>query len=125
MKDTKIEGDMADTDLFSPEELAMMSMADGIIDDVVVVHDRDELQQQYNAVSRLIAEGGERERQLRAIVHDLTFLANANQLQQSSLHEQTRSLARLVVSASERELQLKQSLDDFRALIGRRARNVM
>ncbi|MGI4730663.1 MAG: hypothetical protein ACRYFW_02810 [Janthinobacterium lividum] len=125
MKESKIQRDAADTDLFSPEELAMMSTADGIIDDVVVVHDRDELQQQYNAVARLIAEGGERERQLRAIVHDLTLLADANQLQQCSLHEQTRTLARLVVSASERELQLKQSLDDFRALIGRRARNLM
>ena len=126
MKDTKIEADSdIDADLFSPEELAMMSAANGLVDEVVVFHDRDELQAQYNAVARLIAEGGERERQLRAMVHDLTLLADANGQQQSSLHEQTRTLARLVVTASERELQLKQSLEDFRAVIGRRARTVL
>jgi hypothetical protein len=117
--------DGAAAELFSPEELAMMTAASGIVDDLVVTHDHEELQQQYNAVARLIAEGGERERQLRAIVHDLTLLADANQQQQSSLHEQTRTLARIVVSSSERELQLRQCLEDFRAVIGRRARQVM
>lgn len=127
MKDVKItEGRAgADADLFSPEELAMMSSAPGLIDDLVVTHTREELQQQYNSVARLIAEGGERERQLRAIVHDLTILADANQDQQCSLHEQTRNLARMVVSSSERELQLKQCLEEFRLVINRRARKVM
>lgn len=126
MKDERVQSEVeADADLFSPEELAMMTAADGIVDDVVVTHDHDELQQQYNAVARLIAEGGERERQLRAIVHDLTLLADANQQQQASLHEQTRTLARIVVSSSERELQLKQCLEDFRNVIGGRAKKVM
>ena len=128
MKNIRIEGEReadAAADLFSPEELAMMTGADGIIDDVVVTHDRDELQRQYNAVARLVAEGGERERQLRAIVHDLSLLADANQQQQCSLHEQTRTLARIVVSSSERELQLKQCLEDFRTVINRRAKQAM
>ena len=126
MKDEPIKGEVeAGAELFSPEELAMMTAADGIIDDVVVTHDPEELQQQYNAVARLIAEGGERERQLRAIVHDLTLLADANEQQQASLHEQTRTLARIVVSSSERELQLKQCLEDFRSVIGTRAKKVM
>ncbi|WP_010164987.1 MULTISPECIES: hypothetical protein [unclassified Sphingomonas] len=115
----------ADTDLFSPEEMAMMTAADGIIEDVIVTHDHEELQQQYNAIARLIAEGGEREQQLRGIVHDLTLLADANQQQQASLHEQTRTLARIVVSSSERELQLKQCLEDVRNVIGSRAKRVM
>lgn len=114
-----------DGNLFSPEEMAMMTAANGIVEGVVVTHDREELQQQYNAVARLIAEGGERERQLRAIVHDLTLLADANQEQHSSLHEQTRTLARLMVSSSEREFQLKQCLEDVRKVIGTRARSVV
>lgn len=127
MKDVKMKGreGEADADLFSPEEVALMTTANGIIDDVVVTHEREELQQQYKAVARLVAEGGERERQLRAIVHDLSILADANQQQHCSLHEQTRNLARLVVSSSERELQLKQCLEDFRRVINRRAKNVM
>lgn len=126
MKDEPITTEVeAESELFSPEELAMMSAAGGIVDGVVVTHDREELQQQYNAVARLIAEGGERERQLRAIVHDLTMLADANQQQQASLHEQTRTLARIVVSSSERELQLKQCLEDIRTVIGTRATRVM
>lgn len=126
MKDIRVESaDDATAELFSPEELAMMTAANGIVDGLVVTHDHEELQQQYNAVARLIAEGGERERQLRAIVHDLTLLADANQQQQCSLHEQTRTLARIVVSSSERELQLKQCLEDIRNVIGRRGRQIM
>jgi hypothetical protein len=126
MKNDPIEGEgAADADLFSPEELAMMTAAEGITDGVAVTHDREELQQQYIAVARLIAEGGERERKLRAMVHDLNLLADANQQQQASLHEQTRTLARIVVSSSERELQLKQCLDDIRSVITGRTRNVM
>lgn len=124
MKEAPIEraGDY-DPALFSPEELEMMRGAEG--DGGVEVHyDAAELQRQYAALARLVAEGGERERQLRALVNDLTILAKAND-QQRSYHEQTQNLARLVLASSERELHLQQCLEAVRSVALTRVRNVI
>lgn len=128
MNETPAENASSDgstANLFSPEELELMEDANGVAADQTMAPALDELQEQYNTVVRLVAEGGERERQLRAIVHDLTMLANANQQQHCSLHEQTLTLARIMISSSERELQLKQSLEEVRSVIGKRARTLM
>ena len=117
--------EVAAASLFSPEELELMGNANGVVPNQITVPALDELQEQYQTVVRLVAEGGERERQLRAIVHDLTMLANANQQQHFSLHEQTLTLARIMISSSERELRLKQSLEEVRSVIGKRARTLM
>lgn len=113
-----------DPDLFSPEELEMMRTADGVIDGMEVAHDAVELQRQYTALARMVAEGGERERQLRALVNELTMLAQANNHQQS-WHEQTQNLARLVLASSERELQLQQCLEAVRNVALNRVRNMI
>lgn len=113
-----------DPDLFSPEELAMMQEADGVVEDVRVQHDAAELQRQFNCVARLVAEGAERERQLRALVVDLTTMARSTKLQQSA-HEQTQNLAMIVMASSERELQLQQCLDTLRGVVMNRAKNVL
>ena len=125
MKQTPIEraGDY-NPDLFSPEELALMNGADGITDELSVQHDAAELQRQYTALARMVAEGGERERQLRALVHDLTALA-APAEQSRAYHEQTQTLARLVMASSERELHLQQCLEAVRNVALTRARNMI
>ncbi len=113
-----------DPDLFSPEELAMMSEADGIVDGFTVEQDAAQLQAQYVALAKLVAEGGERERQLRALVADLTMLAETN-MQLRSQHEQTQNLAKIVLASAERELHLQQCLEAFRSVALTRARNVI
>ena len=125
MKEAPIEraGDY-DPDLFSPEELEMMRGAEGVVDGVEVRQDAAELQRQYAALARMVAEGGERERQLRALINDLTILAKAND-QQRSYHEQTQNLARLVLASSERELQLQQCLEAVRNVALSRIRHVI
>ena len=125
MKEAPIEraGDF-DPDLFSPEELEMMRNADGVIDQLHVAHDAAELQRQYTALARMVAEGGERERQLRALVNELTLLAGAQGPQQS-YHEQTQHLARLVLASSERELHLQQCLEAVRNVALTRVRHVI
>ena len=125
MKEAEMDraGDF-DPDLFSPEELAMMREADGIVDGLTVEHDATELQAQYMALAKMVAEGGERERQLRALVNDLTLLAKSN-MQIQSHHEQTRNLAKIVLASAERELQLQQCLEAFRSVALTRDRNVM
>ena len=125
MKETPIEraGDY-DSDLFSPEELEMMRDAEGVTDGPRLQHDAVELQRQYSALARLVAEGGEREQQLRALVNELTILARANE-QQRSYHEQTQNLARLVLASSERELHLQQCLEAVRNVALTRVRNVL
>ena len=128
MIDEPVENPKCDTapeSFFSPEEQEMMQNANGGPDDQATAPALDELQEQYKTIVRFVAEGGERERQLRAIVHDLTMLADANQQQHCSLHEQTLTLARIMSSSSERELQLKQSLEEIRSVIGKRARTLM
>ena len=126
MKQTPIEkaGDF-DPELFSAEELEMMAGADGVIDTMSVEPDVAELQRQYVALARMVAEGGERERQLRALVHDLTMLAEANDHQHAAHHEQTRNLARLVMASSERELQLQQCLEAVRNVALTRVRSMI
>lgn len=117
------EGDFS-PDLFSPEELEMMRGAEGVVEGVAVEHDAAELQRQYAALARMVAEGGERERQLRALVNELTLLARAGD-QQRSYHEQTQNLARLVLASSERELHLQQCLEAVRNVALTRVRNVI
>lgn len=125
MKEAPIERDEDfDPDLFSPEELEMMRTADGVIDQLDVAHDAAELQRQYAALARMVAEGGERERQLRALVNELTLLAGAND-HHRSYHEQTHNLARLVLASSERELQLQQCLEAVRNVALSRVRNMI
>jgi hypothetical protein len=74
-------------------------------------------------VARLVAEGGERERKLRAVVADLTAILQANE-QQASLYEQTQSLAKIVLASSERELELQNSLEALRSAVIVRAKNI-
>jgi hypothetical protein len=112
------------SDLFSPEELAMMQEAEGVVDGLAVEDDAAELQRQYKALAKMVAEGGERERQLRALVADLTMLAETN-MQLKSHHEQTQNLAKIVLASAERELHLQQCLEAFRSVALTRARNVM
>ena len=113
-----------DPDLFSPEELEMMRGAEGEADDLGLHHDAAELQRQYAALARMVAEGGERERQLRTLVNELTILAGANE-QQRSYHEQTQTLARLVLASSERELHLQQCLEAVRNVALTRVRHII
>ena len=72
----------------------------------------------------MVAEGGERERQLRALVNELTILAGVNE-QQRSYHEQTQTLARLVLASSERELHLQQCLEAVRNVALTRVRHII
>lgn len=125
MKETPIEraGDY-DPDLFTAEELALMNGADGDTQGPGAEPDAAELQRQYTALARMVAEGGERERQLRALVHDLTALA-APADQQRAYHEQTQTLARLVMASSERELHLQQCLEAVRTVALTRARTML
>ena len=125
MKEAPIEraGDY-DPDLFSPEELEMMYGAQGVTEQADLHHDAAELQRQYAALARMVAEGGERERQLRALVNELSILAKANE-QQRSYHEQTQNLARLVLASSERELHLQQCLEAVRNVALTRVRNIV
>lgn len=109
-------------DLFSAEELAMMQDANGM-DDEVTAEPKD-LQAQLNIVARLVAEGGERERQLRALINDLTMLATPDAQRQSTF-EQTQNLARIVLASSERELQLQQCLETLRGVVMVRAKGVL
>ena len=125
MKEAPIErAESFDPDLFSPEELEMMRGADGDADDPELHHDAAELQRQYEALARMVAEGGERERQLRALVNELTILAGVNE-QQCSYHEQTQTLARLVLASSERELHLQQCLEAVRNVALTRVRHII
>ena len=102
----------------------MMRDAEGLTDGLAVEPDAAELQRQYAALARMVAEGGERERQLRALVNDLTILAKAND-RQLSYHEQTQNLARLVLASSERELHLQQCLEAVRNVALTRVRNMI
>ncbi|WP_375428538.1 hypothetical protein [uncultured Sphingomonas sp.] len=125
MKETSVDREAEfDSDLFSPEELAMMDKADGIVDGFAVEHDPTEIQAQYIALAKMVAEGGERERQLRALVADLTMLAESN-MQVRSHHEQTQNLAKIVLASAERELHLQQCLEAFRSVTLTRARDVI
>ena len=112
-----------DPSLFSPEELEMMREADGTTEELGVKPDAEELQAQLTAVARLVAEGGERERQLRALINDLTLLAKAPE-QKQSIHEQTQKLASIVLASSKRELQLQQCLETVRNVVIARAKNL-
>lgn len=125
MEATKTEeGAEFDSGLFSPEELAMMREADGIVDRLDVEHDATELQRQHKALARLVAEGGERERQLRALINELTLLNQANE-HQRSYQEQTQNLARIVLASSERELHLQKCLEAVRAVAMTRVRHMI
>lgn len=124
MSEAEMNREDFDPALFSPEELAMMQEADGVVEDVRVQHDAAELQRQFNCVARLVAEGGERERQLRALIFDLTAMAPTTRLQQSA-HEQTQNLAMIVMASSERELQLQQCLETLRGVVINRAKDVL
>lgn len=123
-----IEADMNrgdfDPDLFSPEELAMMQGADSVSEEITVKNDAETLQTQLNVVARLVAEGGERERQLRGLINDLTMLATPA-AQKHSAFEQTQNLARIVLASSERELQLQQCLETIRGVVLNRAKGVL
>lgn len=125
MKEARIEGEGDfDPGLFSPEELAMMRGSEGIVDGLEVEHDAAELQRQYTAVARLVAEGGERELQLRTLVNELTLLAGSHD-HLRSYHEQTQNLARIVLASSERELHLQQCLEAVRTVALSRVRNII
>lgn len=125
MKEAKLDK-AADFDptLFSPEELEMMGDANGATAELAVKPDAEELQAQFTAVARLVAEGGERERQLRALINDLTLLAKTNAQQQQSIYAQTQTLAQLVINSSEREVKLQENLEALRAVVMGRARQV-
>lgn len=124
MKEAAIEKDGTfDPDLFSPEELEMMSNADGVIDGNTVEQGAADLQRQYAELAGMVAEGAERERKLRALVNELTLLARGSD-QQRSYHEQTQNLAKLLLASSERELHLQQCLEAVRNVALARVRNI-
>ncbi|MEL6876477.1 MAG: hypothetical protein AAGL68_00070 [Pseudomonadota bacterium] len=109
-----------DPDLFTEEELEMMQEADGVTDDLSHQPSNKELQAQYTAVARLVAEGGERERQLRAAIADLTSLLKASE-QAASLQEQNQSLAKIVLASSEREAEIQRGLEELKQAVLKRA----
>ncbi|MEM7701918.1 MAG: hypothetical protein AAF251_08290 [Pseudomonadota bacterium] len=111
-----------DTDLFSEEELAMMREADGVTDELAHEPSVKELQEQYVAVARLVAEGGERERKLREAIADLTALLKASE-QAASLTQQNQSLAKIVLASSEREAEIQRGLDELKKAVLKRARD--
>ena len=113
-----------DPALFSPEELEMMRDANGATRERPLEPDIKELQAQFAAVARLVVEGGERERQLRALVNDLTLLARANAEQQQSIYAQTQTLAQIVITSSEREVKLQENLEALRNVVLGRAKQV-
>lgn len=123
----KVETDQTEFDagLFSPEELAMMNEAGGVTTALAVHHDATQLQEQFSAVARLVAEGCERERQLRALIADLTLLAKTSEAQQRSICEQTKNLARIVLTSAEREIQFQASLEALRLKVTGNAQNVI
>lgn len=125
MKAAQIDGQVAfDPALFSPEELAMMRDANGATN-AVANPDSDEMQAQFVTLAKLIAEGGERERQLRAVINQLIMLAKAGAQQQQSLYAQTQTLAQIVISGSEREVELYDTLQALRDMIVGRAQTLM
>ena len=124
MEEAPIEDDGTfDPDLFSPEELEMMHGAEGL-GAPAAEPDLAELQRQYVSLARMVAEGGERERQLRTLVNELTLLASASD-HHRAYQEQTQALAKLVLASSERELQLQQCLEAVRNVALSRVRNII
>lgn len=125
MRETKVEKSAGeDSHLFTPEELALMQGANGSSNGPAWPADADELQAQIAAVARLVAEGGERERQLRALINDLNVLARTSEAQQRAIYEQSQTLAKIVISGSEREVKLQASLEALREVAMQRARAV-
>ena len=103
----------------------MMQQAEGLIDGLTTHHDAVELQAQFSAVARLVSEGCERERQLRALISDLTVLAKTNEAQQRSIYEQTQNLAKIILLSAEREMQFQASLDSLRRIVTGRAERLI
>ena len=125
MKEAPLNGEAEfDPGLFSPEEIAMMREAEGTTDALAVKHDVQDLQAQFVAVARFVAEGAERERQLRALITDLTLLAKTSAQQQHSIYTQTQTLTQIVVSMSKRELELQENLESLRGVVLGRAKQV-
>ena len=125
MKMERVEkGGDHDPGLFSPEELEMMHAAEGDAEGLQLEPDVAELQRQYQALALMVSEGGERERQLRQLVNELTLLAKGA-AHQRSYHEQTQNLAKIVLASSEREMQLQQCLEAVRTVALARVRNIV
>ena len=114
-----------DPTLYSSAELALMSEAGGTTEEVYVEPDLKSLQVQFSALARLIAEGGDRERQLRALINDLTLLAKTSAQQQHSIYEQTQLVAQIILASSDREVKLQQNIEAVRAVVMERAQQLM
>ena len=113
-----------DPSFFSPEELEMMREADGVSRDPAAEQNGEHLQAQFTAVARLVAEGAERERQLRGLINELTLLAKTSAAQQHSIYTQTQALAQIVIAMGEREGDLQTNLESLRTVILGRAKSV-
>jgi hypothetical protein len=111
-----------DPDLFTEEELEMMKEADGVTDELSHRPSNKELQAQYTALARMVAEGGERERLLRAAIADLTALLKASD-QAASLQQQNQNLAKIVLASSEREAEVLRGLEELKLAVLKRARD--
>ena len=120
-------GDNAEFDptLYSSAELALMRKASGPTEELDVEPDLKSLQLQFSALARLVAEGGDRERQLRALISDLTLLAKTSAQQQHSIYEQTQLLAQIVLASSDREVKLQQNIEAVRIVVLGRAQQLM
>ena len=114
-----------DPTLFSDAELALMRTAGGLDRKRLVEPDLKALQGQFASLARLVAEGGERERQLRSLIHNLTLLAKTSAQQQHSIYEQTQALAQIVIASSEREVKLQQNIEAVRCVVMGRAQQLM
>ncbi len=113
-----------DPTLFSPEELQMMREADGVSPEPTAEQNCEHLQMQFTAVARLVAEGAERERQLRGLIKELTLLAKTSAAQQHSIYTQTQALAQIVIAMGEREGDLQANLEALRTVILGRAKTI-
>jgi len=114
-----------DSTLYSSAELELMGEASGTTEELYVEPDLKSLRVQFSALARLVAEGGDRERQLRALINDLTLLAKTSAQQQHSIYEQTQLLAQIILASSDREVKLQQNIEAVRTVVMGRAQQLM
>jgi hypothetical protein len=106
----------ADTDLFSPEELALMNGSDGLSGFAPVKPAQEQLEEQVRTMAVLVAEGCERERQLRNAMKRLE-LAAASADDFTGIQAQVASLAQMLMTSAERERALQQRLNAISAMV--------
>jgi hypothetical protein len=112
-----------DQGLFTPEELALMGESEGVATSPSpLASEKDVLQAQIKSLAAMVADGCERERELRAALNALTLTSDADVA--VSLQEQTHSLAKLVMASCERERTLQSNLRHIRQILQDRVTRV-